>query len=135
MTAIAQSPSTLLRNTLRANAAFCAISGAISVVSSSALAEFLGIPDGAPLVVLGLGLLVYAAVLFYYTLQPVLDLRQAWIFTILDGLWVVGSAAVLALDLFALSNHGRWLVLILADIVLVFTILEYLGLRRLGGAR
>jgi hypothetical protein len=34
-------------------------------------------------------------------------------------------------DAFALTSGGKWLVLILADMVLLFAIVQYVGIRRM----
>jgi hypothetical protein len=58
--------------------------------------------------------------------------RKARIIFALDILWVVGSILLLIADPLTLSNEGKWIVLILADAVGVFAVLEYFGLRRMG---
>jgi hypothetical protein len=49
----------------------------------------------------------------------------------LDALWVSGSVIILFTDLVPLTTVGYWAVAIVADIVAVLAILQYIGLRRL----
>lgn len=128
-------PSNLLRNTLRANGVFSTLSGIVFILGAGQVASFLGVDSASSLILMtGIILLGYAAVLFQQSARPTLDTRVGWLAFTLDILWVAGSWIVLAADAFGLSAQGRWGVLIVADIVAVFAVLEYVGLRRLTRA-
>ena len=132
-TASVQSRHSLLRNTLRANAVFSGISGAVFLLAAQPVTQLLGLAPGAEGVIALLGLVILGCVVLFImnTIKPEVDWRFGLAALIIDALWVAGSMAILAFDLFGLSTAGRWAVLIVADIVLVFAILEYIGLRRL----
>ncbi len=83
---------------------------------------------------LGVVLLLYAADLTWITSRPSLDVRFGWMAVILDVAWVVGSAIVLLTDALAMTTAGNWLVAIIADVVLVFAVVQWLGIRRLRNA-
>lgn len=51
-----------------------------------------------------------------------------------DVAWVSVSAALLGAGQAPLTNAGMWLVILIADMVAIFALLEYLGLRRLRAA-
>ena len=122
---------TFLRRTLLGNVAFSLISGAACLLGANALAALMGIPQPAILMALGGGLLMFALGVYLTASQRPLDPRKATAIFAADVVWVVGSVAILALDLFGLTTEGRWLVLIIADVVLGFAVLEFFGLRRL----
>ena len=54
----------------------------------------------------------------------------AWEVIALDVLWVLGSVLLIFTDLVPLSIGGKWTVALIADIVALFAILQYVGLRR-----
>jgi len=58
--------------------------------------------------------------------------RLALAFVAMDGLWVVGSAILLAGGWVPLTAAGRWAILIVAAIVALFAVLQYYGLRRIS---
>jgi hypothetical protein len=122
----------LLRTALRGNGVFSIISGAAFILLAQGIAEFLGVsPDAFILIALvGLGLLGYAAALLWYTGRADIPPSFAMGAVIADALWVIGSIALLIFDPFNFSTAGRWAVLIIADAVGVFAILQYVGLRR-----
>ncbi len=122
---------TFLRRVLLGNVAFSLISATACLLGASALAAFMGIPHPAILMALGAGLLLFALGLYLTASQRPLDRRKVTAIFAADVVWVVASVAILALELFGLTTEGRWLVLIIADVVLVFAVLEFFGLRRL----
>ncbi|MBZ0286472.1 MAG: hypothetical protein K8I30_02575 [Anaerolineae bacterium] len=133
---ITRAPSAnLLRNALRANGVFSTVSGIIFIVGAGQVASFVGV-DGASNLFLVMGVLIlgFAAILIQQSTRPALDTRLGWLVFALDVMWVVISWVILAADAFGLSTEGRWAVLILADIVAVFAVLEFIGLRRLTRA-
>jgi len=131
MTSITQSKDQLIRNALRANSLFSGISGVIILFDSGFLVDFMGAGTSLFYLALGVDLLIYAAVLFYFSGQASMDKRVAWFAIDADVLWVLGSAVILLGNMFDISIAGKWLILIIADIVLVFAIVQYLGIRRL----
>ena len=44
--------------------------------------------------------------------------------------WIIATIIVLVVDPFNFSTAGKWLLAAIADIVAVFVILQYIGLRR-----
>jgi len=47
-----------------------------------------------------------------------------------DLVWVAGSVILIFTSLVNLTTPGKWVIAIVADIVLAFAILQFLGLRR-----
>ena len=132
--------SNLLRNTLRANAAFSIISGVLFIVASNGIAAFLGIKEASVfgfldgptfILILGIGVLLFGLGVLYDVTRPELRRRDATLILAGDIAWVGISALLLLTRALPFSTAGSWAVLITADIVTVFAIGEYIGLRRL----
>ena len=121
----------LLRNTLRGNSIFSAVSGVLALIDARLLANFMGIETTIPFVVLGVGLLLYAVYLFISTRTRPMNKFFGWFAIIADAVWVIATVVILLTDAFALTNGGKWLLLIIGDMVLVFAIVQYIGLRRI----
>jgi len=49
-----------------------------------------------------------------------------------DLAWVLGSAVLVFANLVPFTTAGKWAIAIIADVVLVFAILQYVGLRRVA---
>ncbi|MGH7600784.1 MAG: hypothetical protein ACREOI_30885 [bacterium] len=127
------SPSKLLRRTLQANAAFSALSGIIAIAGAKPLSLLLGVNVSLLLIGMGIALLAYAAVLFLNARRESIKLPEAWLAVVLDAAWVIGSAILIFAG--TLSTTGNWLVAIVADIVLLFAVLQFFGIRRLRQQR
>ncbi len=123
------SPSKLLRRTLQANAAFSALSGIIAIAGAKPLSLLLGVNVSSLLIGMGAALLAYAAGLFLNARRENIKLQEAWLAVIMDAAWVVGSVILIFAG--TLSTTGNWLVAIVADIVLLFAVLQLVGIRRL----
>lgn len=118
--------SHLLRRALAANAIFSALSGAILLLASNRLEQLLG--TSVSLVPLGAMLLIYAAGLLWNARRENVSRMEAWIAVALDVAWVAGSAIVIFAGV--LSATGNWIVAIVADVVLLFAVLQLIGLRK-----
>ena len=118
----------LLRRALQGNALFSMISGALILAINRALVEFLGLPSNASLTPLGIGLLGYAGWLLWNAKREKIRILDAWIAVILDMVWVVGSYALLFAVRF--SSGGKWAVVLVAELVFLFAVMQWLGLRR-----
>jgi hypothetical protein len=123
------SPSKLLRRTLQANAAFSALSGIVSITGAQPLSQLLGVNVSSLLIGMGIALLGYAAILLVNARRENIKLQEAWLAVILDATWVIGSVILIFAG--TLSTTGNWLVAAAADIVLLFAVLQFFGIRRL----
>lgn len=128
MSTISLSQSNWLNHALRGNAIFSGISGLIAILGNQALASLMGIPIPVIFVVLGASLVVYALMLWW--LANHVRSTLVWAVIGADLVWVLASAIILLGNPFNLTTAGNWIVLILADIVLVFAIAQFLGLRK-----
>jgi hypothetical protein len=79
---------------------------------------------------MGIGLLAYAAWLAWNARREKIKIVDAWIVVALDMVWVVGSYALLFNVNF--TNPGKWVVILVAELVFVFGVMQWLGLRRIA---
>jgi hypothetical protein len=122
----------LLRTALLANALFSTISGLALVIAGREIVRLLGLPEAVSLVPLGISLLVFAAVLVLFAKKKSIKLLDAWIAVVMDAAWVIGSYPLLLVAPF--STSGKWIVGIVAEVVMVFALLQWLGIRRIKRA-
>jgi len=54
---------------------------------------------------------------------------DAWIAVLMDVAWVVGSYILIFTVPF--STEGKWVVGVVAELVLVFAVLQFVGIRRI----
>ena len=104
------------------NSIFCFLCGLEFVLFSRPVVEFLGLSSPGVILMLGLGLVAYALVIFMQSRKQSLSLPFARFAIAADLLWVIGSAALIFTNLVAFTTAGKWAIAIIADIVLVFAI-------------
>lgn len=123
----------LLRISLRANAAFSALSGAAFSLMGPSIATFLGIDPPLLVTVVGLNLLGFAALLLFVASRPVVSAPIANAIILADLAWVGGTLILVLADVF--TPGGAIAALFVANIVLAFAVVQFIGVRRLVGAR
>jgi hypothetical protein len=121
----------LLRRTLLGNAIFSTISGGLFVVGASPLATLIGLPSPIILTVMGLGVIGFAALLFRVTRLDSIPRSLAVTTLVADVLWVAASIVFLLTDWIPFTPEGKWVIAIVADIVGLFALLEFIGLRQM----
>lgn len=119
--------SNLLRRALQANGVFSSMSGLILIAASDRIAALIGIEQSLTLT--GVLLLIFAASLFWNARREMINRTEAWIAVALDVAWVVGTTALIFAGVF--NSTGNWVVAIVADVVLLFAVLQFFGLRKL----
>ena len=129
MTHLPTDPARWLRLSLRANATFSAVPGSGMLFAASAIAGLLGIEQTLLVRITGVNLLGFAALLVWLASREVIKPSLAIAVVVADLLWVAGSAGLLPAGVF--STTGNWLVAGVADVVLLFAILQYVGIRRM----
>lgn len=123
----------LFRRVLRGNAVFSGASGAILILGAVPLASLFGLDAPLVFVVIGIGLLLYAAWLLRATTHEPIDRSAMSLAAILDAVWVLVSAIGLLVDWFPVTTEGKWLILFAADAVGIFAALEFYSLWRTRG--
>ncbi len=125
--------SLLLRRVLQANSAFSVISGVTVVAAAALLSRLFGVGHPAILIGVGLLLLAFAVGLFQNSRRESVNETEVVTAIAMDAAWVAGSIILIGLGV--LSTAGNWAVAIIADVVLLFAILQAIGLRRLRRVR
>jgi len=118
-----------LRYAIVGNAAFSTITGLFIIVAHDWLAHLLGVAGGASLVGLGIGLLVFAASLLINARRSEIRLAEAWAVVLMDLAWVAGSYLILPVAPFTVE--GKWIIAMVGDLVLVFAVLQWIGIHRI----
>lgn len=124
-------PSRLLRLALRSNAVFSAFSAIVFTAASGAIASFLGFLPTQQVFLLGVQLAVFAVWLTWLSTRAAVPRWQVWLIIALDVLWVAGSFQLVLASPPGLTVGGKWTVGMIADIVALLALLQFLGLRRL----
>jgi hypothetical protein len=118
----------LLKKALTGNAVFSVISGAAILFANRWLVKFLGLPDEVSLALVGISLIVYAVLLWLSARKAKIKISGAWVAIVMDVVWVIGSYALIAVVPFSVG--GKWVVAVVAELVLAFALLQWMGIRR-----
>ncbi len=128
-----QSPkSNLLRRSLLTDGLVSGISGVILIVGAKPLTSFLGLDIPLILVVIGVVLVLYAAMLLQAAIRTPPNRQTARAAVILNLVWVFGSAVILVTGWPPLTTWGKWMIAIVADVVAVFAVLQFYGIWRMS---
>ncbi|MDF1839779.1 MAG: hypothetical protein P1V35_18080 [Planctomycetota bacterium] len=119
----------LLRRALQGNACFSTATGLALALAGGWLGPILGVP-ALVLHAIGGMLVLFALALLKNAARPEVHRTEAWIVVALDLSWVLGSVALVTLDLWPLTSTGMWVILAVADFVLLFAGLQTWGLLR-----
>lgn len=125
----------LLQRVMRGNAIFSATSGAVLILTAPALARMMGIPWPLALAVTGALLVAYAPILWALAERVGAVTWPGWLAVVLDVLWVAGSVALVFGGLLPLTTAGIWIIIVLAEIVAMFALVQFIGIRRLVGSQ
>lgn len=121
----------LLRRTLMGNAIFSAVSGAAFIVAAGPVSRFLGIDSTLAIGAVGVGLIGWVALIVSVLRQERMSPSRVKMIIEGDVAWVVVSWAILLSGRPELSTEGWWAVAVVAEVVTLFAVVQYLGLRRL----
>src|SRR5262245_12799106 len=121
----------LARRLLLFDALACTASGIVALVWARPLAAFLGVGEALPLALMGGGLLAYAALLYWRARQEPRIAGLVRTAIVLNTVWVIASVLVVVANPLGLTDGGRWLVGIVAALVVDLTIAQVYSLRRL----
>jgi hypothetical protein len=123
--------SNLLKYALYGNTVFSLLSGIEFTFFSKFIANFLGISASWVVMAIGIGLILYAIGLYTAAKANPINTKFATFAVYADLAWVVLSVVLIFGNFVAFTTAGKWAIAIVADIVLVFAILQYVGLKRL----
>lgn len=125
--------SRLLRRALLADAIFSGLSAVVMTFDASALASFLNLPE-ALLRETGLFLIAYAALVGWLGSRPSMPKALAMIVVAGNAAWTIASIALLFSGAVSPNLTGEIVIVAQAIATGVFAELQYVGLRRSGGA-
>ena len=126
---------TFLTKVLRADGVFALLSGFLLLVGRQIIADLIELESPIFLAVDGLVFMAYGLMLLYFAGRGSNSRRIGQIAIVLNLLFVAGVYAGLLLNLFPVSTTGKWVFALVAEVVLIFAVLEYIGLRRLNKER
>jgi hypothetical protein len=118
-----------LRKALLGNAFFSTLSGLTILFAQGWVLQILGLSSSVNLLIRGVGLIVFAVTLVINARKQQVKKSDAWIAVLMDLAWVVGSYVLIFLAPF--SPKGKWVVGIVAELVLLFAMLQFVGIRRI----
>jgi hypothetical protein len=129
-------PSRLIRRALAVNAWITAATGLAFLVAGHVLGPLFGLAPSV-LWMLGAGFVAFAAHAGHVARKDVISRGEARYFAVADAGYVLASAVVLLGFPHLMTGLGRLFFAAAADLVAVFAVAEYAGLRRLtrAGAR
>jgi len=119
----------LLRKALLGNALFSALSGLTLIFAQKSVLQILGLFNRVSLVVLGVGLIIFAATLVVNARRQRVKTSDAWVAVLMDVAWVLASYVLIFVLPF--SMEGKWVIGVVAELVLLFAILQFMGIRRI----
>ena len=126
-------PSQFLRRALVADAIFSGVSAVLLTFDADALAPLLDLPETL-LRETGLFLIAYTALVGWLGTRQSVPKALAWIVVAGNAAWTVGSIALLFSGAVTPNLLGEVVVAAQAIATGVFAELQYIGLRRSGGA-
>ncbi len=121
--------SKLLKRSLQANGAFSLASAAILLAGAIPLSAAFGLSEPFILIGVGISLIVFAIGLLRNAAREDIRLGEAKLAVALDVAWLVGTAIVLAAGL--LTPSGNLALILVADFVFLFALLQALGILRI----
>ncbi|CAN5352684.1 hypothetical protein BH11PSE4_BH11PSE4_21170 [soil metagenome] len=127
-------PSPLLRLAVRIDAAVSGAMALLLTVAAGILTPLLGLPE-ALLLESGLFLIGYAALVGWLGSRSVMPRALVLLIVAGNAAWTLGSLALLFSGAVSPTGLGEVFVTLQAVAVGVFAELQYLGLRRSGGAQ
>jgi len=120
-----------LRRSLQLDGIASGLCGAVLVLGAAPVADLIGVPSAGLVGGVGALLLVYAGALLWNARRPDIHRGEVRLAVLLNGAWVAGSLALI------LAGPRPWIgnlaVAAVAAAVLVFAVLEAVGLRRVTG--
>jgi hypothetical protein len=121
----------LLRRGLIGNAIFSAITGTLMIAGTGAISEFMGLTPAWVPAAIGAGVLLWAIDVGWLARKDNISASKAWMVIAGDLLWVVASYGIIVSGVPELTTGGKWTLAIVAEIVGLFAVAQYLGLRRM----
>ncbi|MBI5303950.1 MAG: hypothetical protein HY868_17580 [Chloroflexi bacterium] len=127
---ILRTPPQLLRYALMSDSIISAITGIICIADAEPLATIIGLHSPAMFIAFGLIAFAYAATLFYVARRSPINRLVAWMACIFNLGGALIFAVILLIGALPLTDTGKWIIAIVADVAGVLGLLQFLGLRQ-----
>ncbi len=115
---------------LRINALFSGGSGLLLILFHGPLARLFEVPMQSPFWIIGIGLLLFAALVGLASTQERTRIPLIKSIILMDLLWVLGSSGILIASPFGISGSGHLLIGVVALIVLSLALGQASGTKR-----
>lgn len=122
---------TLIRRILYSNAVVSGVSGLLFLFASRPIANFIGLKASLAILVIGIGLVGYAALIYINASRAEISPSFVLFAIIGDSSWVLLSILLLVTGWVPFSMEGKWAVGFIAVIVDVFATLQFLEWRKM----
>ena len=122
-----------LSRVLMADGVVSGLSGLALVAAPGPIAALIGLRSAGVVAAVGVGLLVYAARLIGNARRESPRREEVAMAVILNLAWIAGTVVVIVAGW--LNREGNWALILVGDIVLVFAVLEGIGLRKTAALR
>jgi hypothetical protein len=123
-------PARFLRKALMADGIVSGASGLALLAAPGAIASLIGAPSAAVVAGVGFALVIYGLALVRNARRETPSRSEAATAVALNLAWLVGTAVVVVAG--GLTREGNWALILVGDVVLVFTALEVIGLRKMA---
>ena len=120
-----------IRRILYGNAVFSGMSGLLFIFAARPVADFIGLDTSLAILLIGIGLLGYAALLYINASRAEISRSFVLLAIIADTTWALLSVLLLLTGWVSFSVEGKWVVGILAVIVDIFATLQFLEWRKM----
>ena len=125
-----QTKPSLLSKAMTENAIFSGLAGFVLIVGASGLDGWLGV-DAWLLAAIGLGLVVYAADLMWWSRSPRWLVTGGRMAVVADLGWVVAAAALIAFTA-VLTTQGEAALALVSVVIAALATVQWMGLRKLA---
>ncbi len=122
---------TVIRRILYGNALFSGVSGLLFIFASSPIAEFIGLDSSLAILIIGIGLAGYAALIYANASRAEISSSFVLFAVIGDSTWVLLSIVLLLTGWVTFSVECKWDVGIIAAMVDVFATLQLIEWRKM----
>ena len=123
---------TMAQWAVEVDGSFCVLLGLLFLLDANRVSQFMGVQSSTVIGVLGGVTILYGVGLFYDAFKGLVNGRLLRVLMTLDFVGAVATIIFLVVAPTALSTEGRWVTLILADVMAAFGIWKYVGMRRLN---
>ena len=132
MTAQALSNRTsMVQRALQTDGIVSTLSGAVFTLGAGILSPIVGVESPEIVLIFGLLILIYGLGVYTVSNRTPVEPRVAATIIGLNALFVALCIGLLVADPFTLTTEGKWVLLILADVVVGLAIWQYIGLRQM----